>query len=127
MIAVYVIAASCTGRRGEAEHKGLIPEKDLILILTDVYIADGLLSLPEINYKYSVGDTLSSYIDIIENNGYTKPEMDRTMRFYFVKNPKKLIKIYDKVLGRLSEMESLVEMVKSFAGHYDCKIHQRGW
>jgi len=122
IIAVSVIAASCTGRRGEAEHKGLIPEKDLILILTEVYIADGLLSLPEINYKYSVGDTLSSYIDIIENHGYTKPEMDRTMRFYFVKNPKKLINIYDKVLGKLSAMESLVDMELPGAGIKELNI-----
>ena len=31
------------------------------------------------------------------------------MKYYFIKNPKKLIKIYDQVLGILSEMESLVE------------------
>ena len=35
--------------------------------------------------------------------------MDKTMKYYFIKNPKKLIKIYDKVLGILSEMESRVQ------------------
>jgi hypothetical protein len=35
--------------------------------------------------------------------------MDKTMAYYFIKNPKKLNKIYDQVLGILSEMESQAE------------------
>jgi len=106
---IAITAVSCSGRKNKAEHKGIIPEKDLISILTDAYLADGLLTLPSVRYMYARGDSLSSYIDIIENYGYTKSQMDRTMRFYFVRNPKKLIKIYDKVLGGLSEMESMVD------------------
>jgi hypothetical protein len=108
-VAFLIMAGACTGRKNKAEHKNIIPEKDLISILTDVYLADGLLSLSPINYKYSLGDTLSSYVDIIVGYGYTKSQMDRTMRYYFIKKPKKLIKIYDKVLGGLSETESIVD------------------
>jgi hypothetical protein len=60
-----VAAASCSGRRNKAEHKDIIPEKDLTSILTEVHIADGLLSIPEIKYKFTKGDTLESYIDIL--------------------------------------------------------------
>lgn len=109
LIAFSVLAAACTGRRNKAEHKGIIPEKDLTSILTEVHIADGLLSLPEIKYKFSKADTLGTYVDIFKKYGYTKQQMDRTMRYYFMKKPKKLIKIYDNVLGRLSEMESRVD------------------
>jgi len=109
LIALSVAAASCTGRRNKAVHKGIIPEKDLTSILTEVHIADGLLSLPEIKYKFSKSDTLETYIEIFKKYGYSKQVMDRTMRYYFLKNPKKLIKIYDNVLGRLSEMESRVD------------------
>jgi hypothetical protein len=108
-VAFLIVAGACAGRKNKAEHKNIIPEKALISILTDVYLADGLLTLSEINYKFSQGDTLSSYIDIIEGYGYTKPQMDKTMRYYFIKKPKKLIKIYDKVLGGLSETESMVD------------------
>ena len=104
-----VVAGSCTGRKSKAGHKDIVPEKDLISILREVHIADGLLSIPEIRYKFTKGDTLESYIDIFEKHGYTKPQMDRTMRYYFVRKPKKLIKIYDKVLGQLSEMEARVD------------------
>jgi hypothetical protein len=108
LIIFSILAFSCAGRKNKAVHKDIIPEKDLISILTDVHIADGLLALPKINYIYLSGDTLTSYIDIIEKHGYTKDQMDRTMRFYFIKRPKKLVKIYDKVLGTISEMESRV-------------------
>jgi Domain of unknown function (DUF4296) len=105
-LAVTLTTVSCTSRKGKAEHRDLIPENDLVNILKDVHMADGLLSMPGINYRFSYGDSLSSYIDVIESHGYTKPQMDRTMRFYFVKRPKKLVRIYDRVLGSLSEMES---------------------
>jgi hypothetical protein len=108
VIISLIVAGSCTGRKSEAERRNLIPEKDFISLLTDIYRTDGLLSIPKINHDYLVGDTLESYIDVIENKGYTKEQMDRTIRYYFVKKPKALIKIYDEVLGNLSEMESRI-------------------
>lgn len=108
LIAFSVLAFSCAGRKSKAGHKDIIPEKELISILTDVHIADGLLSLPKISYFFSSGDTLSSYIDVIKKHGYTKDQMDRTMRFYYIKRPKQLVKIYDKVLGTISELESRI-------------------
>ncbi len=87
----------------------MIPENELISILTDVYIADGLLTLQKVHIWFNSLDSLSSYITIIENHGYTKEAMDRTMEYYFIKKPKKLIMLYDQVLGVLSELESYLE------------------
>ncbi len=109
LIAILVLTGSCAGRKNKVVHKDAIPDRDLVSILTEIHIADGLLSLPDVNYRYSDRDTLSAYIDIIEKHGYTKEMMDRTMRYYFIKKPKKLIKIYDMVLGALSEMESRID------------------
>lgn len=108
-IIILMAAASCAGRRNKAEHKGLIPVDDLTSILTDAYLADGLLAIPEVRYKFNEGDTLQSYMDVIASHGYTRDEMDRTMRYYFIRKPKRLVKIYDKVLGKLSEMESIAD------------------
>lgn len=107
--AAAFISGSCTGRRSKAEHKNLIPENELVNLLIDVHLADGLLSMPGILYKYSYDDSLSSYKDVIESHGYSKDQMDRTIRYYFVKRPKKLVKIYDRVLGNLSEMDSRLD------------------
>jgi len=109
LILFSLTAGSCSSRKNKLERSNLIPEKKLVSILTDIYIADGLLILPKIhNLLYSL-DSLSTYYQIIEKHGYTKETMDKTMKYYFIKNPKKLIMIYDQVLGILSEMESLFE------------------
>jgi hypothetical protein len=91
---------------GEPNNRKLIPDKALISILTDVYLADGLLSTPEIREMFSSRDSVMNYIDIIERHGYSKERMDKTIKYYIINKPKRLIKIYDQVLGQLSEMES---------------------
>jgi hypothetical protein len=105
---------SCSGRKNKAEHRDLIPEKDLVSVLTDVYMADGLLSLPKINKLYAGIDSVTAYRQVIEQHGYTQAQLDRTVRFYFVRNPKKFLKIYDEVLARLSEMDSRIDKERDF-------------
>lgn len=122
IITLSIIIGSCSGRKNKTERRDLIPENDFISILTDVYLADGLLSLPKINKEYLKGDTLTSYIEIIEDHGYSKAKMDRTMRFYFIRKPKNMIQIYDKVLGNLSEMESMVDKELPAAGMKEMNI-----
>jgi hypothetical protein len=104
-----LIAGSCSSRKNKLDRSGLIPQKELVSILTDVYLADGLLTIPTVRSWFSNLDTLSSYFYIIEKHGYSKETMDKTLKYYFIKKPKVLINIYDQVLGILSEMESLAE------------------
>jgi len=109
LIVLSFIAGSCSSRKNKLDHSNLIPEKELVSLLNDIYISGGLLTLPKINAMYSSLDSISTYIQVIEKHGYTKQTMDKTIKYYLVKNPKKLIKIYDQVLGILSEKESLAE------------------
>ncbi len=104
-----VIILSCTGRKNKTEHRDLIPENELISVLTDIYMADGLLSLPKINNLYAGIDSVTAYKQVIEKHGFTQAQLDRTIRFYFIKKPKRFIRIYDKVLGRLSEIQSRID------------------
>jgi len=101
---------SCSGKGDKTKRSQLIPSKDFVSILTDVYIADGLLTLLPVHARFSVKDSISNYIEIIESHGYTKDRMDETLRYYFIKKPKKLEKIYDEVLARLSEIQSRLEI-----------------
>jgi hypothetical protein len=103
---ISMFAISCSTRKNKVDRNGLIPEKEIVSLLTDLYIADGLLMLPGVRNEYSELDSNTVYIQIIEKHGYTKARMDQTMKYYFIKNPQKLIKMYDQVLGALSEMES---------------------
>jgi hypothetical protein len=101
-----IISSSCTSRRSKEDSKDLIPEKQLVAVLTDLYLADGLMTLSDISQKHAIRDSVTAYIEIVENHGFTKPQMDKTMRYYFISKPAKLQKIYDQVLARLTEMES---------------------
>jgi hypothetical protein len=109
MILFSLSVYSCSSRKNKLDHRDLIPQKEFVSILTDLYITDGLLTIPRIHYLFNSLDSSSSYFHVIEKHGYTKETMDKTVKYYFIKNPKKLIKIYDQVLGVLSEMESIVE------------------
>jgi hypothetical protein len=106
---IILITGACSSRKNKLDRKHLIPEKELVSLLTDIHIADGLLILPKINSWSTSLDSITTYVQIIEKHGYTKEVMDKTMRYYFIHDPKKLNKIYDQVLGILSEMESRVE------------------
>ncbi len=109
LLAISIIAGSCAGRKNKAERKDLIPESDLISVLSDVYLTDGILSLPSINRIYSAGsDSLAVYAGVVEKHGYKLDQMNRTIRYYFIKKPRKLTRIYDKVLGRISEIDSRI-------------------
>jgi len=109
LLTLSLIISSCESRRSKINRKNLIPENELVSILTDIYLTDGLIGMPRIVMKYSPLDSITTYNHVIEKHGYTKEIMDKSLKYYFIKDPKKLIKIYDKVLGVLSEMESRVQ------------------
>ena len=109
LIIFSILACSCSDRKNKLESGGLIPEKELVSLLTDLYITDGLLTLPKVHYWFPSVDSTSSYIHIIKKHGYSKETMDKTLKYYFIKKPKKLIQIYDRALGILSEMQSRLD------------------
>ena len=106
LIIPLALLYSCNNGHGENR---LIPTKDLVNVLTELYVADGLLAVPPIHLKFAYKDSISNYVDIIQSHGYTKARMDYTMRYYFEKKPKKLENIYDQVLTRLSKKQALLE------------------
>ena len=103
---IILTSISCSGDRKKTDSHKLIPTRDVISILTDLYLADGLLTYPPLREQFSAKDSITNYVDIIESHGYTKERMDATIKYYFIRNPKKLEKIYDIVLSRLSEVQS---------------------
>jgi hypothetical protein len=109
LILAVAVTVGCSSRKNKLDRRNLIPEDELTAIIKDLYISDGLLSLPKIVQMYSKLDSISTYVQVIEKHGYTKEAMDKTLKYYFIKKPKQLIKIYDQVLASLSEMESRYE------------------
>lgn len=106
ILLAVLLSVSCSGRRTEVDRSDIIPEKVFTEIITDMYLADGILSVSSVHSWYNPADSIAAFTDIFENYGYTKEKFDQTFRFYFIKKPKKLVRIYDKALAALSEMES---------------------
>ncbi len=109
LILISLLIESCNTKNIKIDKKNLIPEKELVSLLVDIYLADGLLSNQKIKVEFSSLDTIAAYYQVIEKHGFTKEMMDNTMQYYFVKDSKTLNKIYDQVLGILSEMEVRVQ------------------
>jgi hypothetical protein len=110
MAATSVQFSSCTSRRSKEKAEDLIPASHLVPLLTDLYLADGLIFLSEVGAKHRMKDSVTIYIEVVENFGYTKAQVDRTLRYYFINKPKKLQRIFDQVVARMSEMESTVSL-----------------
>lgn len=106
LIIAVIITGSCSGRLTNADHKDLIPEDVLADILTDLYLTDGLLTIPKIRQIVSDRDSIETQMEVIENYGYTVDDMNKTLKYYFIKRPKKIVRIYDMALARLSVMET---------------------
>ncbi len=105
---IFLILVIHSGCKSDKE-KGLIPEKIFTQIIYEVHLGDGLLSLPEIHSTYYPRDSVANYNDIVERHGYTTENLDKTLKYYFTEKPKKFTRIYDQAIGRLTEMESLLE------------------
>jgi len=84
----------------------VIPEREMVEILCDLYLADGLLNYPPIRSDFSMRDSTDNYIDVIGKHGYTKEKVDNSMKYYFIDRPKKYAAIYDRVIEKLSGMEA---------------------
>jgi hypothetical protein len=101
-----LLILACTSRKNKLDKSDRIPTDDLTNILTEISMTNGLLTIPRVHRWYTPADTMAPYEDVIKKFGYEREDLDKTLKWYFVKNPKKLEKIFDNVLARLSEMES---------------------
>jgi hypothetical protein len=109
IIFILPAAISCLKEGEKTKYSNLIPEKDFIAILNDLYMTNGLLSLPDFRTHYMTEDTTGLYVEIIEEYGYRTSQMDTTIQYYYKRKPKKLIKIYDQMLGKFSEIEARLD------------------
>jgi len=85
----------------------IIPEEDLVPLLVDIHLSEGLLILSKVRKKYPGRDSISNYIDVINKHGFEKEDFDRTFNFYSNK-PDELDEIYELVISELSKMEGRI-------------------
>lgn len=103
LLIAIVTASSCNKIK---KPEVLIGPENMTSILTDLYLADGLLSLPYIRRDFQHADSIENYISVIGKHDYTITEFEASIEYYFMAEPKKYEQIYDAVIATLSAMES---------------------
>ncbi len=86
----------------------IIPEKDMVKILTKIYLTDGITFTSAHSNLYG-HDTIAYYEPIIQSFGYNTAQFDSSIKYYSKKTEKFDI-IFDKVvleLTRLQDKEKL--------------------
>lgn len=110
---LFLFLYSCTQHEQKFQKSELIPAKDLVAVLTDLHLADGLLSLSEVRNDYNDMDSLGQYVSILESWGYSIKQLDNTIEYYSG-DPETLNEIYEEVIAQLTELE--VEIQSSNQG-----------
>lgn len=83
----------------------VIPTDDMVSILVDVHLTDGMLSSSEIRRELAKKDSLNIYNILLHNYGYNRKDFDTSL-FYYSKNFTLYDKIYKDVLNQLNEKET---------------------
>ena len=103
VILLVVILVSCDSGNKTPDY--VIPYDDMVNIIIDIHLTDGLLTQNNVRRNLAKKDSLNYYDAILNNFGYTRADFDTSVHFYS-KNIDEYDKIYEEVLNRLNEMET---------------------
>jgi hypothetical protein len=95
---VFILLVSC--------NRTLIPKKDFISILTDIYLSKSYFNSESI-YNARWKDTIPYNHHIVERHGYRWAQFDSTVSWY-CSRPKKFQDIYETVMINLNELDKKI-------------------
>ena len=75
------LVISC-GSKEKKEQGRVIPAQELVPVLEDIYLADGIFSLRYLREKMPGTDSMSNYRDILKKYGYTLDDLNKTIDHY---------------------------------------------
>jgi len=104
LIVMFAVLTSC-------QKSYLIPERDMVKILTKIYLTDGVINTPPNNLLYG-HDSIDYYEPILKSYGYTTAQFDSSVKYYSKKTEKFDI-ILDKVVMELTRMRDKVAEVST--------------
>lgn len=106
LIITPLLTTGCFNREKAPKPSGMISRSELTTILTEMYLADGLLNNPAIRKIHENKDSIENYMDIITLHGFTKNQFDETIEYLFLHKPKIMEEVYEDVLVNLSKLEA---------------------
>ena len=102
-LTLFTLLLGCKNRVPEY----VIPPNDMVPLLVDMHIADGLLGEAKYRAKIAQLDTTNLYDAILERHGYTRQDLD-TSFYYYTTDIDRFDAIYNDVLERLNERETIL-------------------
>ncbi|WP_288019061.1 DUF4296 domain-containing protein [Tenuifilum sp.] len=111
IVLTILVFASVTCKK----EKSIIPEKEMVTILTKIYLTDGIISVPSKSSLYRI-DTIGYYEPILEKYGYTAEQFDSSIIFYS-KKTEVLDRIYDNVIMQLTIQKDKLLQAKDTLNH----------
>lgn len=115
-IVLLIVGSLCLAA---CRNNGIIPENDMVRVLTKVYINEGLML--EID-RSNVPDNMLFYEPIVEQLGYTREQFDSSVRYYSY-HPEILDRIYDEVISDLTQIETRI----AEAIEHQAEVNSRLW
>ncbi|NVO02884.1 MAG: DUF4296 domain-containing protein [Bacteroidetes bacterium] len=106
-ILVLFIFVSCSSKKTEKiddsiEAKEIIPENQMIAILTDMHLAESATMLAQGQGKDIQLYTNHYYKEILAKNKISKSQLEKSIHYYAF-NVKKMDKIYTEVITNLNQ------------------------
>ncbi len=103
IISLALFLFSCDSGNKTPDY--VISHDDMVNIIIDIHLTDGLLTHNKVRRQLAKKDTLNYYDAILNNYGYSRADFDTSVYFYS-ENINEYDKIYDEVLNSLGEMET---------------------
>jgi len=98
-----LIMFSCNNAKKTPDY--VIPHQDMVNIIVNMHITDGLLNINKVRRNLVKKDSLNFYDAVFKSFGYTRSDFDTSI-FYYSNHISEYDKIYEEVLNKLSEMQT---------------------
>ena len=100
---ILILVSSC-----KEKQNYLIPQDEMIDVLVDIHIADGVLNTASFSYEDEQLRPENYYKNVLEKHHLTRLEFDSALSQY-TQDRKNYLKMYDKVIEKIRTKESLVK------------------
>ena len=102
IVLIVCILSACNSDKTSSY---VIPQDDMVDIIFDIHMTDGLLTMTRIRREIVKNDSSSFYDEILTGYGYTRKDFDTSV-YYYSYNMDEYDNIYKDVLDKLAEMEA---------------------
>lgn len=103
IFSVFIILCTACTQKKSISGKEFVPRDQLVQILTDIHLMDGITNDIRFYRKYTSQDSIDLFTGILEEFDVDREKYERTIEEYS-KYPELLDKVYDEVLMNLNLM-----------------------